>query len=193
MKRWSVQGEPSAAQIEAIAALIGGGGIVLMPTDTIYGLHALPSVAPRVAGLKRRDESKRFVTIAASAAQLASAGIDVPDPLRELWPAPLTAVLRHGGGTIAVRVPAVAWLRDLLERTGPLISTSANRSGEPSLTDPKALDPDLGVALDGIVDAGRREGTPSTIIDFTCNEPCFLREGDPEFVANVRKKLLRSD
>src|SRR5262249_25563647 len=163
-KRWAIGEAPSEPQIAEIAQLLIGGGIVLMPTDTIYGLHALPKASSRIAEIKERGEAKRFVTLAASADQLA---IDVPDVLPTIWPAPLTAVLRRGAWTIAVRVPDLSWLRRLLEETGPLISTSANKSGEAPVRDPFELPSTLLERIDGLVDGGRRDGKASAIVDFT--------------------------
>jgi len=188
VKRWAIAGEPSDSQLADIATLILGGGIVVMPTDTIYGLHGLPKASSRIAEIKGRDEAKRFVTIAASADQL---DIAVPDALRAIWPAPLTAILRSGGSTIAVRVPDLAWLRRLLEKTGPLISTSANRSGEPPIEDPSSLPSTLVERIDGLVDGGRRDGKASAIVDFTETEPRFIREGDPRFTQMLRKTLSK--
>ncbi|HUJ13222.1 MAG TPA: L-threonylcarbamoyladenylate synthase [Thermoanaerobaculia bacterium] len=188
MKRWEISGAPSEAQLEEIAAILRSGGIVLMPTDTIYGLHALPSQSPTIAEIKGRDEAKRFVTIADSADRL---DIHVPEVLRTIWPAPLTAILRRGESTIAVRVPDLDWLRALLEKTGPLISTSANRSGEPPILEPSMLPPALAGRLDGLVDGGRREGKASAIVDFTETEPRFIRDGEPRFTQMLRKTLMK--
>ena len=188
VKRWATSGAPSSAQTEEIAALLRSGGIVLMPTDTIYGLHAVASQSSKVADIKGRDEAKRFVTIAASADQ---AGVEVPDVLRSIWPAPLTAILRSGDSTIAIRVPALDWLRALLEKTGPLISTSANRSGDPPVTEPAQLPKALLDRMDGVVDGGRIEAKPSAIVDFTETEPRFIRNGEPRFTQLLRKTLMK--
>jgi tRNA threonylcarbamoyl adenosine modification protein (Sua5/YciO/YrdC/YwlC family) len=188
VKRWAISGAPSSAQIGEVAALLRSGGVVLMPTDTIYGLHALPSQSSKVAGIKGRDEAKRFVTIAASIDQVPA---QVPEALRSIWPAPLTAILRSGAATIAVRVPDLAWLRELLEKTGPLISTSANRSGEPPVTEPSALPADVLERLDGVVDSGRIGAKPSAIVDFTETEPRFIRDGEPRFTQMLRKTLMK--
>ena len=188
VKRWEIAGEPSESQIDEIATLLLGGGVVLMPTDTIYGLHSLPESSPRIADIKGRDEAKRFVTIAASADQL---DIEVPKPLRSIWPAPLTAILRSGTSTIAVRVPDLAWLRHLLQKTGPLISTSANMTGEAPITDPSELPLAFVERIDGVVDGGRREGKASAIVDFTETEPRFIRDGDPRFTQMLRKTLTK--
>jgi len=192
VKRWTIAGEPSPAALDEIAAVLIGGGIVLLPTDTIYGLHGIPSSSSRIRALKGRDEDKPFVTIASSVEQVESLGIQMIDALRELWPASLTAILAKDHSTIAIRVPDLAWLRALLERTGPLVSTSANRSGEPPITSPNDLARDLQNALDGIVDAGRREGKPSAIVDFTGDEPRVLREGDSRFAQILWKSLRKT-
>jgi L-threonylcarbamoyladenylate synthase len=194
VKRWAIGDAPSEAQLEEIAGVLRGRGIVLMPTDTIYGLHALAGdsgAASRIAEIKGRDESKRFVTIAGSAEAIAATGVKVPDVLKKIWPAPLTAVMRSGASTIAARVPDLAWLRDLLEMTGPLISTSANRSGEPPISDPSQLPPELEARLDGVVDGGPREGKASAIVDFTETEPRFIRDGEPRFTQILRKTLSK--
>ncbi|MDQ6799298.1 MAG: L-threonylcarbamoyladenylate synthase [Acidobacteriota bacterium] len=193
MKRWPIDGAPTESQLEEITALLRSGGIVLLPTDTIYGLHALASDASsaKIAAIKARDAEKRFVIIAASISQLDAMGAEVPPMLNNIWPAPLTAILRRGTQTIAARVPDLKWLRDLLQRTGPLISTSANRSGEPPITIADALPGELLRAIDGVVDAGLRNGKPSAIVDFTETEPRFIREGDPRFTQDLRKTLSK--
>ncbi len=194
MKRWSIDAAPNAIEIAEIADLLRSGGVVLLPTDTIYGLHALAAdenAVMRIAQIKGREREKRFVTIAANVAQLESLDVNVPALLREIWPAPVTAILRQGSSTIAVRVPDLQWLRSLLEQTGLLISTSANRRGEPPTSSPTDLSPEVLKRLDGIVDAGRREGKASPIVDFTGTEPQFIREGDPRFTQMLRKKLLK--
>lgn len=186
---------PSPAQLDALAATLLSGGVVLLPTDTIYGLHCVATneaAAARIAAMKGREEGKRFVVIAASVEQLIAYGAAVPDVLRSIWPAPLTAIVPHAGGTVAVRVPNLEWLRALLERTGPLISTSANRSGEPPIREPRELAPDLQNSIDSALDAGPREGEPSAIVDFTGNSPRLVREGDPTFTQFLRKTLRKS-
>jgi tRNA threonylcarbamoyl adenosine modification protein (Sua5/YciO/YrdC/YwlC family) len=193
VKRWQLAGAPTESQLDEIAALLRSGGIVLLPTDTIYGLHALANDASsaKIAAIKTRDAEKRFVIIAASVAQLDAMGAEVPSTLNNIWPAPLTAILRRGTESIAARVPNLKWLRELLERTGPLISTSANRSGKPPITIAEALPDELLRAIDGVADAGPQNGKPSAIVDFTETEPRFIREGDPRFTQDLRKTLSK--
>lgn len=192
MKRWTVDGEPDDRQLGEIAAILLNGGVVLMPTDTIYGLHATRDAADSLAAVKGRDEKKPFVTIAASVEQIAQLGADIPDVVRALWPGPLTAILNADRSTIAVRIPDVAWLRSLLEQTGPLLSTSANRAGQSPITDPNNLSLDLQQTIDGVVDAGTREGKASAIVDFTGAEPSVIREGDSRFAQILRKTLRKT-
>jgi tRNA threonylcarbamoyl adenosine modification protein (Sua5/YciO/YrdC/YwlC family) len=189
---------PSPALLDEIAAVLHGGGIALLPTDTIYGLHAIAAneaAVARIAAIKGRDEAKRFVVIAASADDLTTFGAAIPDVLRSIWPAPLTAIVpyRHTSvdapTTLAVRVPALDWLRELLSRTGPLVSTSANRSGEAPVKSPGELAHDLQKTIDFALDLGVREGEPSTIVDFTDSKPSIVREGDRGFAQFLRKTL----
>lgn len=193
--------------LDEIASVLERGGIVLMPTDTIYGLHARANdqtAVERLIDIKGRDESKPFVVIAASRQQLEQLGASFTPRARaaveELWPGPLTAIVpltntvaaSRGASSIGVRVPALDWLRDLLERTGPLASTSLNRSGQPPMTDPKSLSGELQRRIDLIVDEGPKEGKASAIVDFTEAEPRFIREGEFFFTQKVWKTLRKS-
>ncbi len=195
MKRWRVDGDPSGDVLDELAEMLRTGGVALLPTDTIYGLHALATderAVARIRAMKGRDGDKPFVIIAASVEQLRTLGVGVPEQLSGIWPAPLTAILTSGESTIAARIPDLEWLRALLDRTGPLVSTSANRSGEPPVTSPEALANDLQNGLDALLDQGPREGKPSTIVDFTGAEPRLVREGDPAFAQFLRKTLRKA-
>jgi L-threonylcarbamoyladenylate synthase len=198
MRRWHIRDAPSALQLKEIATVLEHGSVVLMPTDTIYGLHAVASnerAVARVAELKGRDESKRFIILASSVEQLTGLGITAPPELlgalASIWPAPLTAVLPQGTANVAVRIPDVDWLRSLIDRTGPLVSTSANRSGEPPVDRPETLARDLHDAVD-IVDGGVRNGEPSAILDLAADDPRFIRERDDFFTQKVWKTLRKS-
>jgi L-threonylcarbamoyladenylate synthase len=195
MKRWRVVGDPSAGVLDELADVLRAGGVALLPTDTIYGLHAIATnedATARIRAMKGRGDDKPFVVIASSIEQLRAFGAIVPEQLSGIWPAPLTAILGRGEATIAARIPALEWLRSLLDRTGALVSTSANRSGEPPITSPEALANDLQNSLDALLDQGPREGKPSTIVDFTGDEPKLIREGDPAFAQFLRKTLRKA-
>jgi len=206
-QRWHFDGAPAALQLAEIARTLGEGKVVLLPTDTIYGLHAVAGNAEavaRIAELKGREETKPFIVLAASLEQFPQLGIAAaPDVLRALesiWPAPLTAVLplreplpaSRGAATLAVRIPALDWLRELVQRTGPLVSTSANRSGEPAIVEPKFLARELQDRLDGIADGGLCTSEPSAILDLSSAEPRFIREGEHFFTQKVWKSLRKT-
>lgn len=205
-KLWTT-GAPVDSELREIAARLRAGGVLLLPTDTIYGLHAVATdgrAVARIAEVKGRDEGKPFVVIAASLEQLESIGVvaspNVRDVLHSLWPAPLTAILplrgpiaaSRGNSTLAVRVPSLPWLIALLETIGPLASTSANRSGEPPIESPDQLAHGVQDRVDGIVDSGPLAGEPSTIVDFTGDEPRLIRNGNPFFTQKVWKTLRKT-
>jgi L-threonylcarbamoyladenylate synthase len=195
MKRWQVDGDPSAGVLDELADVLRGGGVALLPTDTIYGLHAIATnrqAIERIRAMKGRGDDKPFVIIASSVEQLRDLGATVPEQLSGIWPAPLTAILATDETTIAARIPDLGWLRALLDRTGPIVSTSANRSGEPPVSSPDLLADDLQNGLDALLDQGPREGKPSTIVDFTADEPRVIREGDPAFSQFLRKTLRKA-
>jgi len=206
-RRWHIDDAPTALQLAEISRLLREGCVVLLPTDTIYGLHAVATNAEavaRVSEIKGRDETKPFIVLAASVEQLRDLGISAsPELLATLdsiWPAPLTAILplaapipaSRGASTLAVRIPALDWLRELAARSGALVSTSANRSGEPPATSPKTLSRDLHERLDAIVDGGTRDGEPSAVLDLTGDEPRFIREGHHSFTQFVWKTLRKT-
>lgn len=197
-------GEPD---LRELAALIERGGVVLLPTDTIYGLHARADNAEavnRIVAIKERDAAKPFLVLGSSIAQLEQAGAffsaSVRQVVEELWPGPLTAIVplskplaaARDANSIGVRVPDLAWLRRLLEITGPLTSTSANRSGEPPIEAPQRMTRSLHDSLDAIVDSGTLAGKASVLVDFTGAEPRFIREGERLFTQKVWKTLRKS-
>ncbi|HEX2834069.1 MAG TPA: L-threonylcarbamoyladenylate synthase [Thermoanaerobaculia bacterium] len=205
--QWHIDDAPTAVQLAEIAQLLGEGKVLLLPTDTIYGLHALArndAAVARIAELKGRDETKPFIVLASGIDELPDLGISA-DPsilnaLASIWPAPLTAILplsrpiaaSRGAASIAVRIPALDWLRALVKKTGPLVSTSANRSGEPPVDSPSALARHLHSQLDAVVDGGVRRGEPSAILDLTSAEPRFIREGEKSFTQKVWKTLRKT-
>jgi tRNA threonylcarbamoyl adenosine modification protein (Sua5/YciO/YrdC/YwlC family) len=143
------------------------------------------------------------VVLGASSKQLEDIGAVVSPRVREivaeLWPGPLTAIVplnksvaaSRGASSLAVRVPDLQWLRELLTMTGPLASSSANVSGEPPIESPDDAQ-GLHNKVDAIIDAGRREGKASCIVDFTGDEPRLIREGESLFTQKVWKTLRKS-
>src|SRR5204863_7844901 len=113
MKRWRVDGDPPDDVLDELADVLRDGGVALLPTDTIYGLHAVATneqAISRIRAMKGRGDDKPFVIIASSIDQLAALGATIPSSLRNVWPAPLTAIFACGATTIAARIPDLAWL-----------------------------------------------------------------------------------
>ena len=143
---FNVRAEPERALAEAAAAL-RAGRVVLVPTDTVYGLAALSAAAVEdLFDLKGRPADRSIAVLVADRSAAESLAESVPAPLAELmnrhWPGPLTVVLprrqasgsRLGGDaeTVGVRCPDHHWLRRLLAEVGPLAVTSANRHATPT-------------------------------------------------------------
>ena len=207
INRWAIEGPPSATDIASIASVLSSGAVVILPTDTIYGLHAKANDADaiaRIAAIKGRDAAKPFIVLGSSVEQLEQAGaffsVAVRTMLEELWPGPLTAIVpltrslaaARDAATIAVRVPDLTWLRALVEATGPLASTSVNRSAEPPMESPAQLSNESLQSVDGLVDAGSLSGKPSALVDFTGDLPRLVRDGERLFTQKVWKTLRKS-
>lgn len=189
--------EPERALREAAAAL-RDGGVVLVPTDTVYGLAALtPEAEEDLFVLKGRPADRSIAVLAADRAAAESLAASVPPALAELmdrhWPGPLTVVLPRpqesapqiGGDreTVGVRCPDHPWLRRLLAEVGPLATTSANRHARRTPAHARevlaALPPDpttdatIAVAIDG----GPCTGEASTVVTWREGRLEVLRSG----------------
>ena len=172
------------------------GGVVGMPTETVYGLAADaldPQALGRIFHLKGRPADNPLIVHLGSADQLGRV-VATSTPLADLlatrfWPGPLTMVLDVGEGvpevatgglrTVAVRVPDHPVAAELLTAFGgPLAAPSANRSGRPSPTTAEHVAADLGDELEVVLDGGPCPvGVESTVIDARGTEPVILREG----------------
>jgi L-threonylcarbamoyladenylate synthase len=168
-------------------------GVVVVPTDTLYGLSTPLSSSKgfdRIIAIKRCGEDRRFLYLAASVDMVERYidgwGCASRETLEEIWPAPLTAVFRSGvrcpgwvGGTIAFRIPRYPLLEAVIEALGePILSTSVNETGQPPLEEIDGIEQRFGGLVDLIVEAGRLVGgKPSTLVDFTGDEPLVLRRG----------------
>jgi len=178
------------------AGVLRAGGVVAIPTETVYGLAADVSNADaiaRVYAIKGRPADHPLIVHVHDAAALEGYVAEITPALRALaarfWPGPLTAVVARGprtppgvtGGqdTVAVRVPAHPVARAILEAFGgALAAPSANRFGRISPTAAEHVRADLGDDVDLIVDGGpSRVGVESTIVDLTGAVPAVLRAG----------------
>jgi tRNA threonylcarbamoyl adenosine modification protein (Sua5/YciO/YrdC/YwlC family) len=188
-----------AAQLEsgitAATTAIRAGELVVLPTDTVYGLAADAFDATAVRRLldaKGRGREMPPPVLVGSAATLDALASTVPDWARRLveryWPGPLTIVVREQSslqwdlgetrGTVAVRMPHDPVALELLGRTGPLAVSSANVTGRPAATDADQAADMLGASVSVILDAGPTvDDRPSTIVDCTAGRPRVLRVG----------------
>ncbi|HSL56219.1 MAG TPA: L-threonylcarbamoyladenylate synthase, partial [Acidimicrobiales bacterium] len=183
--------------VDRAVAVLRAGGLVGLPTETVYGLAAdaeQPAAVARVFAAKGRPPSHPLIVHLASGGALDDGwAADVPDTARTLaavvWPGPLTLLVRRGprvldevtGGrpTVALRVPdhpsALAVLAGL---DGGLVAPSANRFGRVSPTTAADVVAELGDRVDLVLDGGPcRVGVESTIVDLTGPEPVVLRPG----------------
>ena len=181
--------------IDQAAAAIRAGRVVVVPTDTVYGLAcdpANPGAVERIYAAKGRPPQLELNLLAADIAQLEGL-VEMGETARALasafWPGPLSLVCPAGerrlaiprlGTTLMVRVPGHPLLLRLLEVAGPVASTSANRHGEPPALTAAQAEHLLGPGFGGILDGGPGAGMASTIIDVSSRPPRLLREGPVE-------------
>lgn len=175
--------------------VLRAGGIVALPTDTVYGISVAlgtPGGVERLFDVKRRPSDKAVMVLVDDIDQ-AAAIVDVPPAARalaELWPGGLTlvlplraeaaipAALTAGTATLGVRVPDHPAPRRLAREIGPLPTTSANRSGAPDTRSADDVLAALGDGIDLVLDGGpSRGGVPSTVVDCTVDPVRVLRPG----------------
>jgi tRNA threonylcarbamoyl adenosine modification protein (Sua5/YciO/YrdC/YwlC family) len=182
----------------AAAAALRAGLVVLIPTDTVYGLAVdptRPGATDRLFRLKARPTDVPLPVLAADEVQAFGLAAEVPEVGRRLaerfWPGGLTLVLRRRDGlgfdlggtddaTIGVRVPDDEIVRRLAREVGPLATTSANRHGQPTAATVEEVLAQLGVAADAlgaVVDDGPRTGLASTVVSCVSGRVDIRREG----------------
>lgn len=182
---------------EKVVELLKGGGIGLVPTDTIYGLSALAmdkQAVSRLFNLKRRDTDKPCIVLISTWDHLSALSIDAIKvlPAKKYWPAQLTIechvtsstplYLHRGTGRFGVRMPDLPVLRELISKTGPIISTSANLQGEQPASSVDEAKSRFGDQLDFYVDFGKINGKPSTLAKIENGKFVILRQGSYKLV-----------
>lgn len=165
--------------VEARDVLMAGG-VAVLPTDTIYGLHALAnnsSAVDRIYTLKGRDRAKPFIILISSQEDLKAFGVSVDQKLADLlstyWPGPNSIILpvtddrfdylHRGNKSLAFRIPAYSLLLQLLHKTGPLVSTSANPSTETPAKNIEQARAYFGDYVDFYLDVGALNNLPSRV------------------------------
>ena len=181
------------------ANIIKNGGIVIFPTDTVYGigcdLNNIDAVE-KIYNIKGRPATMPLIAMIDQIDKCDLLTSDLPSTVKDLmhkwWPGALTIIINAnrnisqrvlaGGNTIGIRIPAHTIALSLLHHTGlPLATTSANRSGMPSPCSAEDAIKSLLASgnIDIVLDAGLASGgIPSTLLDCTKNPPAILRQGD---------------
>ena len=174
------------------AKILLEGGTAVYPTETVYGIGAsvfIPGAVDRVFEIKGRSRNMPLsVAVASFEMMEAVASIDEEDRpiLREILPGPVTVLLERrpdlsgavtaGSAQVGIRYPDHPVALELIGLAGPITSTSANLSGRPPPASLEELDPEIGRAVDVVLDGGRSQyATPSTLIDLRSGR--VIREG----------------
>ena len=187
--------EQRAAGLKAATEAVRRGELIVLPTDTVYGIGANAFSPAAVAGLlaaKRRGRDMPppvlVGTVSAATALIEDMDNIGRRMIEEFWPGGLTLVCRAGRsltwdlgdteGTVAVRMPLHSLALELLKETGPLAVSSANVSGQPAATSADEAEEQLGEEVAVILDGGPAAGgVASTIVDVTGTMPRLLRAG----------------
>jgi L-threonylcarbamoyladenylate synthase len=171
------------------------GGVLLYPTETVYGIGCLTSQADavdRIAKIKGSERTAPFLVLIRELKQIAAFCVDVPSDafvlMERFWPGPLTLVMpatrdvhpRIVGPSsgVALRISSHRWVKSLMEYLeGGLISTSANYPGQPAPKKFRSIDPAILKEVDFAVDSGDLAGGISTVLDLCITPPKIRREG----------------
>ncbi len=196
---WKVASPPDPAQLKKAADLLKAGRLVIFPTETVYGVGALPSdqaTLDRIYELKGRPKMKPFAWHLSGKDQITKLPL-APNPLfakaaDTLYPAPFTSIVRDKKGeTVGIRVPESAAARGFIKAAGGMIlATSANVSGKPSPVSGEMALQYFNGKVDLILDEGStRYGGDSTVVDFTSEPFKILRPGVYSEIENEIRKL----
>lgn len=187
---------PSAEAINLAATVLRDGGIVVFPTETVYGIGAAATscIGPNeIIDIKMRPKNKPLPWLVETEDALDIYGVDVPEYAHNLarafWPGAITLVVKASGkvgkdfrddrGTVALRCPDHEVVQELIRASGgPIITTSANTSGNPAPGAFEELEPRIIASADLTLDGGEtHHGVHSTIVDCTGPEPVISRQG----------------
>lgn len=181
---------PQSSLLERARQTLADGGLVIVPTETVYGVACDPSVPgalEKLATAKGRDSGKPIARLAASAAQVEEDAINWTPNLQALaaqyWPGPLTIVLETSDGWTGYRIPAHAVALELAKCCGHTLAlTSANASGEPDTK--TAQQAAASISVDLVINSGpsANEAIPSTVVKVDGNCIECLREGCLPFI-----------
>jgi len=180
--------KPERDRIEKAALTINKGGIVIFPTDTVYGIGAAlshPASIRKIYAIKKRSGKKPLVYLVGCKRDIAKFVKKIPAGAEKFigrfWPGPLTIIFGidgTGGKTIGLRMPDDRIALALLGRCGPLAATSANISGKKSAAELNDVEDSIKRKADLIIDGGRTKGgKESTVLDVSRSPFRIIREG----------------
>ncbi len=194
MTTYDVTEDTAVGVVQAVAAL-QRGDLVVLPTDTVYGVAAdafSPPAVERLLAAKGRGRDMPVPVLVGDARGLHGLASDVTEQMQALvdahWPGPLTIIvpaapslawdLGETRGTVAVRMPQHPVALDVLSSTGPLAVSSANRTGHPPPATADEAERQLGAAVSVYLEAGSSgDAVASTIVDLTGERPVVRRAG----------------
>ncbi|MFH1721083.1 MAG: L-threonylcarbamoyladenylate synthase [Candidatus Altiarchaeota archaeon] len=179
--------------VDRVVRILSDGGVILYPTDTVYGLGCdilSEGGVEKIFSLKCRDRGAPLSIAVSDLSMLRECALmdeDAEKKVKERMPGPYTFILKKRGcvpdfvtsgyDTVGIRIPDHAPLLELISKYGkPIITTSANRSGEPAPSDIGEVSREIKEGMDLILDGGRcREGKPSTIIDLSSGKDGLIK------------------
>ena len=196
-----IKNKNDTTSIKETVAILKKGGIVIIPTDTVYGFSGIVDLADtptrfetdsKIRAIKGRSESKPLIQLIAKPEDIRLYTDDeIPAGLLAKWPGALTIIVHikenspladtaiPESRTVAFRCPGDEWLRKIIAKCGaPIFSTSVNRSGQPVLDTSSAIASEFSSEADLIIDDGDKKGAlPSTLVTIEKGEVKILRQG----------------
>lgn len=180
------QERSASKEINKAAYIIKEGGVVIYPTDTVFGIGARwdnQKAIERVYQIKSRPQNIPFPVLLTDTSQIAGFAVVTPlaeNLIKRYWPGALTIILKRKltSQKVGFRVPDNNLLRNIIRLAQtPIIGTSANFHGEPSVKNFKDLDPGLVKLVDYVVPGECQGGIESTVVDATGKKPIIVRKG----------------
>lgn len=194
-QRLYIDGERYHDSINKAAEILKNGGVVAVPTETVYGLAAAAcddEAIWEVFSAKGRPQDNPLIVHISNMDMLKSVAMDIPksayECAKKFWPGPFTMVLKRGEyvadsvcaglDTVAVRMPNNSVINDIIDLAGPLAAPSANISGKPSPTKAQHVLDDLDGKIDAVIMADECSvGVESTVVTLATSKPRLLRPG----------------
>jgi len=171
--------------------ILKNGGVVIFPTETVYGIGALASsesAVKRIFEVKKRPYGKPLQILISDISQVNQFASEISNKAKEVmkkyWPGPLTLIFKKkpkvsdiitsSGNTVGLRMPKNSTILKLIKEVGPIAASSANISGQPDPISPE----EVKIEADLLLDGGRcKIGQASTVVDVSVDPPLVLREG----------------